>query len=402
MSDDTSLAEIRGLIVRGLRPHRPAIEQAICARIRDGVPHPADSQSPEYEAGLLVAIKAVVGYSLDAIERGPEWSDPIPPAAAAQARLAARIGVSLGTVQRRYFAGHREFGEFVTQEVERSGFSNNGQVIHHLRQTQEELLEHLTAAIECEYHQEQELIGGSRRSKLVERLLSGEEVAPAELAELDYEIHTSWHIGVIGSGASVNEIVTTLKAHYGRKLLCVSLNGWVCAWLGVQDGLTATVEHLSTNGHAELALAVGEPGRGLDGWRLTHGQAEAALAIALRKLDRVAWYAEDRLLAAALQNETLANSLRQKYLVPLGSQRDGGAKLRRTLRTYIDLECNATSASHPLRVGRHTVESRVHTAEQLIGCHSLRECLPELDVALRLEELNHAVADGPIGKGLAS
>ncbi len=390
-----SLEDVRSLIVNGLRSYTPAIDQAICARVRDAIPH-AGNQNPEYEAGLLAAVTAVVGYSLDAIEQGPEWSGPIPPATAAQARRAARIGVSLSTIQRRYFAGHREFGEFVTQEVERNGFSNNGQVIHHLRRTQEALLEHLTAAIEREYNHEQELIANSpeqRRLEIVQRLLSGELVESTEHTELGYEIHAAWHLGLIASGADAHEVVRALKTRYARKLLSVSLNGRVCVWLGAQETLTAAdIEHMSNKGHIDLSLAVGEPGKGFDGWRLTYDQACAAFAVALRRPDKVAWYAEGRLLATALQNATLASSLKQKYLAPLSNQSDGGAKLRRTLRTYIDLECNATSASHPLQVGRHTVESHVHTAEKLIGC-SLRECLPELDVALRLEELNHAIAD---------
>lgn len=397
MSEDTeSLAEIRGLIVTGLRQHRPEIEQAICARIHTSVPHPASREDPDYEAGLQEAITSVVGYGLDAIEKGPEWSGSIPRAAAAQARRAARVGVNLGIIQRRYFVGHREFGEFVTQQIEHVGLLNNGEVVNHLRRTQETLLEHLAAAIEHEYNQEQESIGGSRRSEIVQRLLSGEPVDPAELAELDYEIDAYWHLGLIASGADVEDIVRTLRGRYGRKLLCVSLNGWVCAWLGTQEAPTAKCEHLPTIAHAGVSVAVGELGRGFDGWRLTHHQARAAFAVALRRPERVAWYADGRLLAAALQNETLARSLTQKYLVPLGSQRDGGAKLRRTLRTYIDLECNATSAAHALQVGRHTVESRVHTAERLIGS-TLRECLPELDVALRLEELDHTTDDGHPG-----
>lgn len=386
----SSLENARRLIVAGLRSHGPAIEQAIRDRIRDAIPHPAGNENPDYEAGLLEAIAAIVNYSFDAIEHGPEWSGQIPPAAIAQARRAARVGVGVGTVQRRYFAGHRELGTFVSQEIERNGLSNNGQVIHHLRTTQEALLEHLTAAIEREYSQEQELIAGSHRCAVVEKLLSGEQPDPAELTELEYEIDTAWHIGLIASGAGADQIVRTLRERYTRRLLCVTLNGRVWAWLSVQNARTDEVDHLSTNGDGEMLLAVGEPGRGLDGWRLTHNQARAAFAIALRKPCNIARYAENRLLAAALQNDTLTSSLTQKYLLPLRGQTDGGTKLRRTLRTYIELECNATSASHRLKVGRHTVESHVHTVEQLIGC-SIRECLPELDVALRLEELSHAI-----------
>lgn len=388
MTDGTrSLAEIRSLIVTRLRACRSEIEQAIGARIKASVPHLASRENSDYEAGLQEAIVAVVGYSLDAIEKGPDWTGRVPRAAAAQARRAARVGVSLSTIQRRYFAGHREFGEFVTQETERAGFLNNGEVVHHLRRTQEALLEHLTAAIEREYNHEHESIGGSRRSKIVQKLLSGEPVESAELADLDYEIDGYWHQGLIASGAGVEEIVRRLKGRYGCKCLCVSLNNRVCAWVGMREPLSSN-GYLTTTGDAELSIAIGEPGKGFEGWRLTHHQARAAFAVALRRPERVVWYADTRLLAAALQNETLARSLTQRYLVPLSTQRDGGAKLCQTLRTYIDLECNATSTANGLNVGRHTVESRVRGAERLIGS-TLRDCLAELDVALRLDELDH-------------
>jgi hypothetical protein len=284
-------------------------------------------------------------------------------------------------------------GEFVTQETERAGFLNNGEVVHHLRRTQEALLEHLIAAVELEYNHEHESMGSSRRAEIVRRLLSSELVEPVELAELDYEIDTYWHLGLIASGAGVEEVVRRLKGSLGCKCLCVSLNSRVYAWLGMQEAPTSNGEHLSISKDDEMSVAIGEPGKGFDGWRLTHHQARAAFAVALRRPERVAWYADTRLLAAALQNETLARSLTQRYLLPLSTQSDGGAKLRRTLRTYIDLECNATSAAHSLKVGRHTVENRVHTAERLIAS-TLRDCLPELDVALRLEELAHTVTDG--------
>ncbi len=65
--------------------------------------------------------------------------------------------------------------------------------------------------------------------------------------------------------------------------------------------------------------------------------------------------------------------------------------LRHTLRTYIDLDCNASCSAEVLMVGRRAVKNRVRTAETLTGC-ALHECLAELDVALRLNEL--AAANG--------
>jgi len=63
--------------------------------------------------------------------------------------------------------------------------------------------------------------------------------------------------------------------------------------------------------------------------------------------------------------------------------------LRRTLRALIDAECNRRAAAAALDIDRHTVESRLRTAERLLG-RTLHTCLPELDIALHLEELDGA------------
>jgi sugar diacid utilization regulator len=184
-------------------------------------------------------------------------------------------------------------------------------------------------------------------------------------------------------------VLDRLHAHFGPKVLLVRVDGALWAWLGGQNRPTEKDIERGSIGRMRSSLGIGEPGLGLEGWRLTHDQARAALAVALRKSRGRARYADDRLLAAALDSDTLARSLRHKYLAPLCSQRDGGATLRRTLRTYIDLDCNATSAGEVLKVGRRAVKSRIRTAERLIGS-SLSECLAEFDVALHLAELDTA------------
>jgi len=79
MSDGIgSLADVRGLIVKGLRARRQEIEQSICTRIHAAVPHPATRESADYESGLQEAISAVLGFGLDALEKGPDWSGPAP------------------------------------------------------------------------------------------------------------------------------------------------------------------------------------------------------------------------------------------------------------------------------------------------------------------------------------
>jgi GGDEF-like domain len=379
---------MRASVVEQLRTHVSEIERAIYARISK-VPGAADGADDDYQEGLVATVAAVVEYSLNAIEAGDGMSGPIPEAAVAQARRAARAGVSQGTVLRRYLAGHRQFVEFLVEVAEKIGYAGHGPLLQDLRIRHGALIEHVTASVEHEYNLECERVSSTpeqRRAEIVKSLLAGESVPSTDLAELDYEIHTSWHIGLVATGIGAEEPLRKLKAHFGRRLLLVSVGGSTWAWLGGQKKPSAAdIEHLTVTG-VGFSLGVGEPGKGLEGWRLTHDQSRAALEVALRRPERFARYSDVRLLAAALQNDTLARSLRQRYLEPLSSQKDGGESLRQTLRAYINVECNATSAAPTVQVGRRAVKRRVRTAERLIGS-AVCDCLSELDIALQLEEL---------------
>jgi hypothetical protein len=73
----------------------------------------------EYDEGLKVAIRQAVELGITSIERGPEWKPPAPTELAIQAQRAARTGVSLDAVLRRYALGDRIVGEFIVEEGDR-------------------------------------------------------------------------------------------------------------------------------------------------------------------------------------------------------------------------------------------------------------------------------------------
>jgi hypothetical protein len=376
----------------GLRLRHSSIKEAIFTRVRDPVSFgSAGSGDAEYLAGLRATVVAVVDYVLAGMEQGDEWLGPIPSVAIAQARRAARSGVNLDTLVLRYIAGHRLLGEFVKDEADRAGYSSHGQALHQLRRTQESLLERLTATIASEYQQERKRMERSPeqcRRELVQKLLAGE---PVDLARLDYEFDV-WHLGVIATGTGAERAVRGLANGLGRQLLAVSCGeGTVWAWLGGHRKLAIKeIEHLLlASGITSVQLAIGELQRGIDGWRLTHREAQAALPVALNKPQTLTRCADVPLEAALLRHKLLASLLVNNYLSPLNSQRDGGAVLRETLRAYFAKECNAAKASITLQVDRHTVGRRLHTIEEALG-RLIPTCRAELEVALRLEELDDA------------
>jgi PucR C-terminal helix-turn-helix domain/GGDEF-like domain len=379
---------IRAALAVRVRARRAELEEAIFVRVRDLATHDPAEGDAEYITGLRVAVAAAVDYGLTGVEWGEEWASAIPPAVLTQAHRAARTRVSLDTVLRRYAIGSTLLRDFLMQEADRGDFSDQGAVLRDVLSTQAALLDRLMAAITDAYTREVERAGRSperRRSEYVQRLLDG---GTLDGDELGYELDV-WHLGVIATGAGGEGVLARLAASLGRQLLCVARGEQtVWAWLGGRQRLAVGELDRLLGGEepGEASLAIGEPGWGVEGWRVTHRQAQAALLIALRKPQRLTHYADVALLACVLRDDALARSLVEIYLSPLGKG-NRGAVLRQTLRAYFAAERNASSAASALGVARHTVENRLRAIEQKLG-RMLYTHQAELEVALRLEELD--------------
>jgi hypothetical protein len=369
-----------------LQARRPELEAAILTRVY-GIADPAGIAEQQYVDGLRKAVSAAVGYGLAVIEPGPRrGAPPIPPQLLVQARLAARNGVSLDTVLRRYLSGNTIFADALIEEAK--GIALRQSELQRLYRAQASIFEHLLAAIGEEYAREDR--AGSKgneehRVQLVERLLAGELL---DSSELDYNFDF-WHLGILATGPSADKAVRFLAESLDRALLFVTRsNDLIWAWLGGRRPFEADERRESLNlvTSAHASLAVGEPAEGLPGWRLTHRQATAALPIALRGSARVARYAQAPLLAAALQDELLATSLRQLYLDPLRGERDGGAVAMNTLRAYFAASGNASSAAAALGISRRTVGSRLAAIEDRLDLR-LDAASAEIETALRLDEI---------------
>jgi hypothetical protein len=389
-----SFDRVRVELADRLRGRWAEIEQAAMARLH-GVSAPSSSIDPAYAEGLRAAASAALAYLLAGVERGDGCSPPPPAAVLIQARLAARNSVSLDTVLRRCFAGFTLFGDFLMQEAEQ-GELMGGAVPKRLLRTQAALFDRLIAAVTEEYMREAGSRLGSaeeRRAEYVRRLLAGEPLDTTELA-YDLEAH---HLGAIAVGPGAEEEIRTLAGSLDRRLLAIRhSDGAVWAWFGGRHPTDPEeLRHLVCGAWPSgISLAIGEPGEGRGDWRLTHRQARAALPIALRSADPLVRYAEVALLASVRQDDLLATSLRQLYLVPLESERDGGEVARVTLRAYFAAERNASSAAALLGVSRQAVNNRLRAIEELLG-RPLGVCGTEMEIALSLEKPHDPPALSP-------
>jgi hypothetical protein len=390
-----------------LRARRQELVATIFARVRGDAFDRAGEEDAEYVSGLRETVLAALEYVLEGIERGNERADPIPLVACEQARRAARVGVPLDTVLRRYVVGSALLGEFIMEEADRSEREGDPvappvqrEALREALRAQASRLDRLLQAITIEYGDELARAGRSpeqRRAERVRRLLAGGVVdgGAVDGAGLDYELEDCWHLGVIAVGARAEQAVRELAVGVDCRCLIVAQDEQsVWAWLGgrepfVVGEIEQAISAAMTREEADqgVVLALGEPARGLEGWRLTHRQAQAALVVALRRPRPFTRYADVALLASALKDDALARALIDIYLSPLEDSRGNGPVLRETLRAYLAAERSVSSAAVALGVVRKTVESRLRAIEEKLG-RTLHPCPAELEVALLLDELS--------------
>jgi PucR C-terminal helix-turn-helix domain/GGDEF-like domain len=361
------------------------IEATVLTRV-NSVVDTADVADAEYAGGLRAAVSAALAYAIAALAEPEGRPAPLPVELLAQARRAARAGVPLDAVLRRYVAGHALLSDFIVTEAEAAALSADS--LQDALRFEAATLDHLIDAVSAEYRAELEARSRSaerRRADRARRLLAGELADPAPL---DYDLDAH-HLGAIGAGPGADRTLRDLARALDRRLLLVRSDERACwAWLGGRRPLdpAEAVAQATSAAPPQGVLALGEPAQGLDGWRLTHRQAAAALPVAQRGPDPVVRYSDVALLATALQDDLLVASLRRLYLEPLARGPDRGETARQTLRAYFKADRNVSSAAPILRISRNTVASRLRVIEEAIG-RPLAPCAAEFELALDLESL---------------
>jgi hypothetical protein len=351
---------------------------------------PSGVRDPERALALEAAFAAVTAYNVDCIERGEGSLDPLPREATAQARSAAREGTALEDFVLGVIAAQSRLSEFVLQESRELSDAEFASV----QALQGSILLCLASGLADEYKREQARLRQSaarRQTALVDRLLAGAPIAPSEVG---YALD-GWHLGMVVSGSRAADAARTVAELLGAALLAAPReSGTVWAWLGGRRRIPSQlVEDLVRKRRGLGArFALGEPGHSLEGWRSTHFEARAALAVAIRSAEKVTCFSRVGLEAMALQTPDLARSLRAAYLDPLAGSRGRGEVLRRTLRAYFAAGRNASSAASALGVTRRTVENRLRLVERELG-RPLDTCGAELELALRLEALDGELTD---------
>jgi PucR C-terminal helix-turn-helix domain len=358
----------------------------------DGARMASSGASPlAYISQAPAAIAALFDYFTGGLSNGMGATAIIPVAVLAQVRLAAASSIPLDRLLQRTADINSLLSVYVLTEADRLRVV--GEPLLALVRIQAYLYDRLVDAVAEEYRRGDRHSGevSKDRLALVRSLLMGELV---DVTGWGYDF-ADCHTALIAEG-----IKPEVPGRLGEELNVELLTVWpgrslAWSWIpGHQQRDAGAIESALRRvmpGHAVVALGHSECGR--TGWRQSHLQAEAAFPVALR-VGGVIQYGEAMLVAALLNDRVSAKFLRQHYLGPIKSGPQGGAVLLDTLRSYLAAGRNGVSTSAALSVSRQTVANRLHAVEQLLD-RRLVSCLPELELALRLDRLDEQEVESP-------
>jgi DNA-binding PucR family transcriptional regulator len=175
--------------------------------------------------------------------------------------------------------------------------------------------------------------------------------------------------------------------------LTVPLGGYLACWAGFRQapqGETLTGDFpLTTN--RSINVALGEIGEGIGGFKRSHEEALLARRVQeLRSPERqptCVRFADVALEVMLTHSRDEARRFVAQQLGDLAAEDKSVARLRETLRVFLEENGSFQNAAARLGVHKNTVAYRIRRAEELLG-YGIREQQLELQTALRLAPLD--------------
>jgi DNA-binding PucR family transcriptional regulator len=231
-------------------------------------------------------------------------------------------------------------------------------------------------------HEREEVLGGAlaRRTETVRLILDGAPIDRQTASErLGYELahrHTALVLwaepaGTIQGALESAANILAQAAGTRRPLTLPAGTSTLWAWLGTNtnpdlDPLRDAITHAQPN----VRAAVGPTQAGITGFRRSH-----TAAIAIHRLlagqggERVTLHQDLEVTALAAHDQDRAAEFVATTLGPLAADTSTAARLRETLRVFLDEAENAPRAATRLHTHRNTVLKRIARATELLGHH---------------------------------
>jgi DNA-binding PucR family transcriptional regulator len=202
-----------------------------------------------------------------------------------------------------------------------------------------------------------------------------------------------WAADQLAAGHDLERAATSLAAAAGAQRALTVVAGSTALWVWVaaptELAMPALEQSLATT--PDVRVALGTPAGGIEGFRRSHFQAFTTqrLLARLATTIQLVRYESIRVASLATQDEQQAQAF---VTETLGDLIDAPPTVRDTLRTYLQLQSNATRAAATLYTHRNTIVSRLAKAEQLLPRPLDQSAF---EVAVALEVLHWS---GPTGR----
>ena len=365
-------------------------------------------------AETIASTRANLGRWLGAMAAHPGEPVPgdLPPEALDLARSLVRRGIELASLTHAYRRGQnlawRRWMDAAAEEI-----GDRDDLMRILERSSDLMFGYvdrvLEGVIEQVQREREELLGGAlaRRAETVRLILDGAPLDPARAsARLGYELarrHTALVLWAEPPGAAEGalERTATLLARAAgatRPLIVPGGTSALWAWVGTAEEADSAALHAAMRDADEHVRAASGPARdGIAGFRRSHLAALAVqrLVAGNPAADPLTTFEEVEVVALAGHDEEQAAEFMSSVLGPLGADDATGARLRETVRVYLDEGGNAPRAAARLHTHRNTVLHRVARAEELLG-HPVGERRLALSLALELERRLGPRLRGPL------
>jgi len=354
---------------------------------------------------LDASIEENVATLLHVFEHGSPPDDIGAPAAAVEyARRLAQRGVPIIALIRAYRVGH---GRFLSRCIDELGArsqdaSLTAAVTSRMADVSFRYIDRVSEEVISAYQHERDnwlLTQTAVRAARVRVLLGGQPIdIDATESALGYRLRQR-HIGLIAwvtdtprgsEGLTRLDQLASAAARVlgspGRPLFVPRDETLAWIWLAASGDMVVSGEALAKafdNGDSSVRIVAGEPGYGLDGFRLTHQQAVRTqdLALAAKPGSRLTTFANVGAVALICADMSAARSWVWGMLADLALDDEPHARLRETLQVFLSTGSYTTTAER-LVLHKNSVQYRIRKAEDALG-GPISDRGADLELALR-------------------
>ncbi len=373
--------------------------------LMESIPELGRADDTDFRTGLLLSCESNLTSIWNGLLTGASPDAISPPVeAVAWAHDLVHRGVQLPALLRAYRLGHG-LGERRLEEV-----AGELEIEPNIRWRALARMSHymfayvdaICTALVDDYEQERaRWIRGAAaaRAELVTAIIARQPVDPRSATDrLRYDVARR-HLALIvwadprnetqPAGSLEDEAIQLAAALGGGAVLTVPVGARaVWAWTS-GDGLAEDAASLSHRMGDGVRAAIGTPLEGLSGMAESHDQARVARRVAELRAVRpgtVVGYRAAGLTALLTADPAEAVRFAQTELGELLAPTDTSARVRATVRVYLEENLSPARTARRLGIHQNTVVYRVKQAEELLG-RGVEERRLHLEVALRLADM---------------